>query len=74
MKWVLGIGLGGAGIAGATLGTSLSRTGEVHIGYLVVALGTTAVAVLQAQGYSHQVWPDRPWAVQTRSKQSLRQS
>ncbi|HLC02080.1 MAG TPA: hypothetical protein VJK02_03520 [Anaerolineales bacterium] len=73
MKWILGIGLGGAGIAGATLGTSLSRTGEVHFGYLIVALGTTAVAVLQAQGYSHQVWPDRPWADQTGSKQIVRQ-
>ena len=73
MKWVLGIGLGGVGIAGATLGTSLSRTGEVHIAYLIVALGATAVAVLQAQGYAHQVWPDRPWANRTRSKQVLQQ-
>jgi len=68
MKWVLGIGLGGAGIAGATLGTSLSRAGEVHLGYLIVALGMSAVAILSAQAYSHQLWPDRPWAKDARTR------
>jgi len=64
LKWALFVGLGGAGVIGASVGTSLVRTGQANVAYLFVALGGAAVAVFSAQGVSHQLWPDRPWARQ----------
>ena len=55
--WVLGLGLGGAGIVGASFGTSLSRTGDVALASLIVAVGMSAVAIFMAQGFSYQLWP-----------------
>jgi hypothetical protein len=62
VRWGLGLGLAGAGIAGASLGSSLSRTRGSRIAYLVMAVGMSGVAVFMAQEYSERVWPDRPWA------------
>ena len=57
--WDLGLGLGGAGVVGASFGTSLSRTGNVALASLIVAVGMSAVAIFMAQGFSHQLWPRR---------------
>jgi hypothetical protein len=62
LRWGLGLGMGGVGVLGAVIGTSLSRSGSSNIIYLFAGLGMTAVTVLMAQGYSHRMWEDRPWA------------
>jgi hypothetical protein len=62
MKWTLRLGLGGAGVLGASLGMSLMRTGGAPLAYLIVALGMSILAVLLAQSFSHQIWPESPWA------------
>jgi hypothetical protein len=61
-RWTLALGLGGAGAVGASVGTSLIRTGGGRLAFLIVALGMSILAVLIAQGFSHQLWPDSPWA------------
>ena len=61
MKAGLGLGLGGAGVLGSIAGTSLVRAGKAPIAYLLVALGTSILSVLIAQGFAHQLWPDTPW-------------
>jgi hypothetical protein len=62
LKWVLRLGLGGAGVLGASAGMSLMRAGAVSLAYLLVALGMSVFAILIAQGFSHQLWPYSPWA------------
>jgi hypothetical protein len=62
MKWLLRIGVGGAGVIGASAGMSLVRLGGVPIAYLGVALGMSILSVMLAQSFSHQLWPVSPWA------------
>ena len=62
MKWALRLGLGGAGVLGASAGMSIMRTGAAPVAYLIVALGASILAVLLSQSFSHQLWPDSPWA------------
>jgi len=69
MRWGVVLGLGGAGVIGASVGMSLVRTGGTSLAFLIVAIGMSGVAVFVAQGFSHQVWRDRPWAKDTRSRQ-----
>jgi len=61
-KWGLRLGLGAVGVVGASVGTSLVRSGKASLAYLIVALGMSFVALLAAQGNAHQLWRDRPWA------------
>ena len=61
MSWLLAIGLGGAGVLGASTGASLVRTGGARLAYLILALGMSILGVLIAQGFAHQLWPDTPW-------------
>lgn len=60
-RTLLALGLGGAGVVGASSGMALARTGAAGIAYLLVALGMSIVGVLIAQGFSHQLWPSTPW-------------
>jgi hypothetical protein len=62
-RWTLALGLGGAGVIGASVGTSLVRTGGSSLAFLIAALGMSVLGVLVAQGFSHQLWPDSPWAM-----------
>jgi len=61
MKWSLVLGLGGAGVLGSIAGTSLVRAGKAPLAYLLMALGTSILSVLIAQGFAHQLWPSTPW-------------
>lgn len=60
-RLLLALGLGGAGVVGASSGMALARTGGAGIAYLLVALGMSILGVLIAQGFAHQLWPSTPW-------------
>ena len=62
LHWGLGVGIGGAGVLGATIGMGMARSGGASIVYLFAGIGMTVVAFLMAQGYSHRMWEERPWA------------
>lgn len=60
-RWLLALGLGGAGVLGASSGMAMARTGQAKLAYLLVALGMSILGVLIAQGFAHQLWPATPW-------------
>lgn len=69
LKWVLGLGVGGAGVIGASAGMSLMRSGAAPLAYFLVAICMSSAAVLMSQSFSHQLWPDSPWAMRGGAQQ-----